>query len=945
MKLKLILFSLLVLPAFASDAPQVHIFIPWGTDPGEIALVENPSGWQNLESFQVINDNTYLMTSNPGQMHHYEGQTHIKTEYLGMKQLKDFQIMSQGELAYLLTDEQVLSKRGVNVTSTWVNRLKQRPNSRLVRSSDSPPGILINLSETVILGEQPVLGILNRQQDVARMHMHTRNRMALLINEVSLLQVSSPRGEWGSGQYLNSDNLGNHYILMENILKQFPLQLRREILKVTPSGKISVRIQVPAFQHVSVSREFQIDSDGTIYGLITHAKGASIIKWSPVLIDQDPSQSIPLPQKFQNISPRPFTGDSLLPRPVEDEKNPGTDSVLRDFPPVGRDEAVETGATYVDLIWTASATNLTDGEISDPDGHPVETPTWVQVGQNQRMVYQWGGFSTITGFVNGLANGKYAGDMATEYPSAYAVGVDCSGFVCRTWNMPQHYSTWMMSNTQPLITQPMSSWNDVSPGDAIHKVGHVRLVVLRNTNGTILSVEAGGGWVTHYQTYSVSQLGDYQPRSYVYMEGMPATIEQPVLASTASDSIRTISWSLADTTGLEGVHIYQNDLFSNDNWSQVNEDVIPVDQTSYAMDVTDLSIGWKLRGVSRSTGAEGYASDTYAAADKSTPDKLLIVDGFDRTTGSYPFPYHDFALRMAESLGRFTLSYETTDNDAVLNGLVTLDDYTAVFWLLGDESTLHETFSNAEQDLVETYLISGGKLFVSGSEVGWDLDSQGSVADQSFFNNYLKADLRSDDSESYTINGEPGTAFAGLTLNYDDGNDGVYEENYPDAFFERGGSQAVLSYANNMIAATAYTGSFGAGTETGQVVILGIPFETIYSADQRLSLTTALLEYFELSTVLSTNEFQLPQELVMDTAFPNPFNSETNFRYDNPVRQAIQIRIFDLQGRQVRIIDEGIREPGQYRVSFSADGLSGGVYLAQLRTENFQQTQKIIYLK
>ena len=68
--------------------------------------------------------------------------------------------------------------------------------------------------------------------------------------------------------------------------------------------------------------------------------------------------------------------------------------------------------------------------------------------------------------------------------------------------------------------------------------------------------------------------------------------------------------------------------------------------------------------------------------------------------------------------------------------------------MLGDESTEHETFSAAEQILVQQYLESGGKIFVSGSEIGWDLFEKGTPSDKNFYTNYLKAIYKSDDALS-----------------------------------------------------------------------------------------------------------------------------------------------------------------------------------------------------
>jgi len=946
-----LLWQALLQSGLAATEPQEICFIPWGNTQEEIKLIETPFGWESVESFQVIGDDCYLLTSNTGQILKYS-DLNIKMEHLtGYLQALDFQLSPTGDLVYLMDNRQIYEYDHKNEVIVWVNTLKKQANSRLLRSSQNSPAILLSQSRTLIPRISPtetVTGSINLQGDYGRLVRRSGTEMAFYLNDAERVSFQPTRGIWGSGQYLGSSSNGNHYILLETILKQDPFKLEREIQVLDASGKTLVIVDIPAVQHVPVTREFQIEKSGAIFGMFTLADGVHCLKWDLSTLDNSQTLRILLPDAFQNVSPRSFQGDNRLPVPGEDdEKHSSSNEINRlDFPPVGREESLITADEYVALIWTANAENLTDGVIDDPAGHAIQTPTWIQLGQNQRMAYQWGGFSTIDGYVNGLADGKYAGDMETSEVSSYAVGVDCSGFVSRCWNMPQHYSTAMMSSTQPLITLPLESWYDLLPGDAIHKVGHVRLVVLWNDNGTILAVEAGGGWITHYQSYSISQLADYQPRYYINMEGMPATIERPVMTSVIHNDSTLLSWSLNDTAGIQGVQVYQKDIFQTDDWEALDGGPLPVDQTSITWPSTDLSLAWRLRSVSNGNApTESFPSDAYAFANKASSERLLIVDGFDRTTGSYPFPYHEFALSMARSIGHFNYAYETADNDAVLAGSMDLADYTAVFWLLGDESTVSETFSSQEQELVEAYLTQGGKLFASGSEIGWDLDSQGSLQDQSFMQNYFKASLEADDSESYTINGVSGTPFEGLNLQYDDGNDGVYEENYPDAFQTASGSQAVLRYANNMIAATAYTGIFGDGSTEGQVVLLGIPFETIYHEDQQLALTTSILSYFGLSTLLGLEPRALPATLQLLNPFPSPFNSTTMIRFELPVEARVELNVFDIQGRVVTQLCDMNFSPGHWQIPFHANGLPGGIYLIQIKSGNYVQAKKSILLK
>ena len=59
-----------------------------------------------------------------------------------------------------------------------------------------------------------------------------------------------------------------------------------------------------------------------------------------------------------------------------------------------------------------------------------------------------------------------------------------------------------------------------------------------------------------------------------------------------------------------------------------------------------------------------------------------------------------------------------------------MNDYLIVDYILGEESTADETYSSTEQTLISNYLKQGGRLFVSGAEIAWDLDYRGSTTDK-----------------------------------------------------------------------------------------------------------------------------------------------------------------------------------------------------------------------
>jgi hypothetical protein len=140
-------------------------------------------------------------------------------------------------------------------------------------------------------------------------------------------------------------------------------------------------------------------------------------------------------------------------------------------------------------------------------------------------------------------------------------------------------------------------------------------------------------------------------------------------------------------------------------------------------------------------------------------------------------------------------------------------------------------------------------LFVSGSEIGWDLDraTGPTAADRAFLNEQLHADFGSDvndDAQTFSFVPVSDGIFAGnMSGQFDDGTKGTYYVAFPDVLTPLGpGAKAALRYASGIggAAAVQYDGSFGGG----KVVYFGFPFETIDSPALRNDYLSDVLKFF-----------------------------------------------------------------------------------------------------
>ncbi len=94
------------------------------------------------------------------------------------------------------------------------------------------------------------------------------------------------------------------------------------------------------------------------------------------------------------------------------------------------------------------------------------------------------------------------------------------------------------------------------------------------------------------------------------------------------------------------------------------------------------------------------------------------------------------------------------------------------------------------------------------------------------------------------------------------------------------------------------------------------------------------------------NVVDLPQAFVLSAAYPNPFNPVTTFTLSVAQAQEVRVQVYDVLGRPVRTLFEGVVTAGEARVvSFDADDLPSGLYLYRAEGESFSATRQVMLIK
>jgi hypothetical protein len=125
-------------------------------------------------------------------------------------------------------------------------------------------------------------------------------------------------------------------------------------------------------------------------------------------------------------------------------------------------------------------------------------------------------------------------------------------------------------------------------------------------------------------------------------------------------------------------------------------------------------------------------------------------------------------------------------------------------------------------------------------------------------------------------------------------------------------------------------------------VIAGITYE------YRLS---DVSEYNEIN-VLVTNTITvdgsgkgIPDEFGLTSAYPNPFNPVLTIRYHLVDNAQASIKILNLTGQMIAVLDQGYRNAGSYELQWQADNAASGIYFVQLQSGDQLDFQKVLLVR
>jgi hypothetical protein len=91
---------------------------------------------------------------------------------------------------------------------------------------------------------------------------------------------------------------------------------------------------------------------------------------------------------------------------------------------------------------------------------------------------------------------------------------------------------------------------------------------------------------------------------------------------------------------------------------------------------------------------------------------------------------------------------------------------------------------------------------------------------------------------------------------------------------------------------------------------------------------------------------EIPSKFVLNQNYPNPFNPSTIISFSVTEKSRIMLKVYDILGRVVDVLADGIMNTGIYKINFDGRKLASGIYIYSLSSDRGDLiSKKMVFLK
>lgn len=260
-----------------------------------------------------------------------------------------------------------------------------------------------------------------------------------------------------------------------------------------------------------------------------------------------------------------------------------------------------------------------------------------------------------------------------------------------------------------------------------------------------------------------------------------------------------------------------------------------------------------------------------------------------------------------------------------------------------------------------------------GMEEVWSLEFDGGLSSSPVIDAYNHVFIADEDGVLYSIDGQTGEEHWQVSLQNPVvttpalGNGRMYVVDKQGVVYaidpESGAINWQFQFDENPSKSILYSnGAIYIGSEGGRVIKVHEPV-TVEKNQTRIK--TSAVAYAPLwatemgnnrrtgvqsSDILFTSiddpgRTAIPEEFELSQNYPNPFNPSTRIRYSLPEPVHVTIAVFDIAGRHVATLVDGLMPAGEHIADFDAAGLSSGIYVYRIQAGDFVKMRSMTLVK
>jgi hypothetical protein len=97
--------------------------------------------------------------------------------------------------------------------------------------------------------------------------------------------------------------------------------------------------------------------------------------------------------------------------------------------------------------------------------------------------------------------------------------------------------------------------------------------------------------------------------------------------------------------------------------------------------------------------------------------------------------------------------------------------------------------------------------------------------------------------------------------------------------------------------------------------------------------------------IASQGNSLLPHNLILLQNYPNPCNAQTTIQYFLPKQSTVSIDIYDILGRKIETLTQGMKPAGKHQAIWDAREKSSGIYFYRIKAGDNVEMKKMVLIK